>query len=709
MKKAISIIIFLSFLWLWIQTIHASQTWAGFGGSNTRWNTGSSQTTKCRKIEFGCEAHKTTPSYTTSSYKNFESAEATITYKAPSDKVLLDNVSCTQKAIGTKHTTAKSQIDTNCNESNGKYYSTAWKNGTCTFSSTNNTFTKTNGFNQYWDVNREQKKHTGSSCIVEGRYATADKTVPTITITNDWGFSNAADKWCNIEAYSKSNYTTSENPSRPGCEYYKTQNGAWGTNPDLLWNFSFDVQDENSGLAAIDIQIWVCPKVTYQFPTKVESIVKDKTSAKWIATGLEKSIKLSANKGFSYGWTNYPSIISKISELPKLSISRLDQCLWEGRNYFQITAYDNARALNWKDHAPNIRSVSSQNKIDRSKEKYFINIDNSGVSAKISGDEPTSHTWWLNRTASWTFQFDDKTWGTYCKNYTTWASKNCTNTLPDINAVWGSNNSWGTYNLQMCDGEELLDEINGQCEWTCNPWYAKSNGWCVVENTYKWVVSFDNAICNAWDSYQQTGTITCQAKRTDTGATDSVEDKYCTSDKPTNKQACTINKWVYSDYWTCNASWVRTKTATCNKYTSKDVYAPTNEVCKWEKLNFTTTSGCTATCPTKAPYLSCENVPYAQYMGWGNKCYRYTWWNGSWGTAVVWDAKPTCESGYLLIDGQCKSASCLDSSSINQICPDGKCLDQTNDYINDPSNPGWIDPIQNNSFQQGWTMGQSWF
>lgn len=226
-------------------------------------------------------------------------------------------------------------------------------------------------------VTRSAPVDTDATCTVQGRYASADDSGPSVSLN---GVSNVFDgdqnSWCNYTKYRAANYGTTANPELPGCKYYKDKisHGTSGINPDLLEGLTITV-DDPSGISQVTIEIGNCTAV-YDYASDVSSIL--------VSTTAPSGVK-SAFKGITYNYniasTSSDSSIFAPSLLQKFGVTRLDACLTEGKNYLKVLAKDQARSdADGVSYAPNFTTK------DLSATTQFIKIDNAGPAIGLTGN-----------------------------------------------------------------------------------------------------------------------------------------------------------------------------------------------------------------------------------------------------------------------------------------------------------------------------------
>ena len=474
----------------------------------TKNSTTCAQYNQCRSSSHSCETYETTPSFSTSTYKNMEPNDARPTlsslYNLPNGYTYYNNEgnnSCYVAVNGSDHNSASWNTQTKCSTTNSYYYSSAWSNGSCNVSSAKNYLITS--YDQTWYVKTATPGITQNKCSVEWRIAVKDTVWPSVSIISK-NFTNDQTKWCNLNKYKWldgfSTYWDEKSPTTEGCEYYKNLSSFSWNNPDIISDVQITITD-NSAISKVNIEIWTC-SANISLTTDLSKLENNGNGVK----PEVQSLIVYWHKASSYAGESVASLKNLFG------VNRLDDCLGNGRNYIKVTAKDNSR------NSSDVTKLDSNTNIVSTSTTQFINIDNLGVSFGVDEKStPTSKSTWYDKTVSGTFKFEDLTdsWDPICKAYEKGTQKFCTD-KPN-NSYWSSptginKNTWEHYTY-TCDGEPL--SVNG-CDWTCEPWFEKKDGKCepIVTQTTCWTLwisrlGFDTTLCNytpiySWHSKKDT-------------------------------------------------------------------------------------------------------------------------------------------------------------------------------------------------------------
>lgn len=429
---------------------------------------------ECRDSSHGCEIEQKAPSFTTSTFKNKIGSKANPAlkdlYTLPTDYQYYKNEwlnSCKVSVTGTNHDGTATSVTSKCWYNDSVYYPDGLWDGTCSAGSYTNYIISS--YDQYGRIQTSTPTWTKNSCIVEWRVAVTDAQWPEITIETK-NFTNDETKWCNLNKYKGldwfSTYGDSKSPTTIGCEYYKKLSSFTWNNPDLISDLKITISD-TSAISKVNVELWIC-SANISLTNDLSKLVTNGNGTK----DEVKNLVLHGHKSSTYAGQS-------IESLKKLfNVSRLDDCLDNGRNYIKVTAKDNAR------NPSNVLELDSNATIFSTQTTKFINIDNIGVSFGTDSSAPSSSTSWYDKTVSGKFVFQD--YAEYgdpiCKAYEKWEAHTCTG-KPN-NSYWvspsGVNPATWQHNIYTCDGEPL--SVNG-CDWVCDIWFEKKDGTCVPIET----------------------------------------------------------------------------------------------------------------------------------------------------------------------------------------------------------------------------------
>ncbi len=458
------------------------------------------QYNQCRSSSHRCETYETSPSFSTSIYKNMEANSSrpklSSLYNLPNGYIYYNNEgnnSCYIAVDWSDHTSARWYTQTRCTTSNSYYYSTTWKNWSCNISSAKNYLITS--YNQIWDIRTSTPATKQNICSVEWRIAVQDTTWPKVTVTSK-NFTNNETKWCNLNKYKWldgfSTYWDEKSPTTQGCEYYKNLSSFSWNNPDLVSDLQVTISD-NSAISKVTIELGTC-SANISLTTDLSKL---ENNWNWVKASVQ-SLTLFGHKTSSYAWDSIASLKTLFN------VDRLDDCLGNGRNYIKVISQDNARSTS------NIKVLDSNTNIYSTASTQFINIDNLGVSFGVDvKSNPPSTSNWYDHTVSGKFKFEDLTdsGDPICKAYEKGEADTCTgkpNNSYWVSPSWINPDTW-VHNIYTCDGEPL--SVNW-CDWTCDNGFEKKNGKCepVITQTSCWTLwtsrlGFDTTVCNYTPEY----------------------------------------------------------------------------------------------------------------------------------------------------------------------------------------------------------------
>jgi hypothetical protein len=446
-----------------------------------------------------CKGMIQEPSFTNSTYYDYNYTESNYTfwglYTAGSNRILWNDSwkTCFISANWSNKTKPTTLKTTTCDINNSTYYSKKWLSWTCHTYAWKNTYLDT--YDQLWNTSFLDNKNTSGqkTCVIQWRYAQIDDTKPTIDI--EYGsFKEDTDKdqWCNLNKYKGESpfnatyWDLVNNVATPGCDFYKWDNVI----SDLVDSFEIIVQDSQSGLSSVSVELWTCWG-TYDINGSLTDLINDINSASGVRTWFLLPLIIKSWEESSYAW-------GKIVSLKTLFWNKtsLDECLVEWENYLKVVATDAARSdLDWK--------TLDGNSNEEYNTAFAIRIDNSGPT--FVANSPLYTSWnWSNRTIDGTFEITDNIWSSeiLCTTYekkSIWGQCSDTVVLP-IGGTW--NNPVrvdGTYDIYQCEG---IDITNASiCTYTLAPPdpFSRDTSWnyenCDGSKEYK-TVTCANA---GWD------------------------------------------------------------------------------------------------------------------------------------------------------------------------------------------------------------------
>lgn len=480
-------------------------------------------------------------------------------------------------------------------------------------------------YNQIGWVNRSTSS-TSWACKVEWRYATTDNTAPNITINSvSKVFINKDTVWCNIEKYKDSWY---DKKLHPWCAEYAKQNTNISWNQDLLKGLDIKVDNDVSGIWKVDVKVGNC-STTYVSPVTDTSILQSTTSASGVKSQYTSWFTISYNSSFTAFWVTQQSLLSKFWK------SRLDECLWNGKNNLVVTTYDMSRGADWVTLAWNSKTFTTPG----------IFIDNNTSIIEKTWDlvkDNISHPdIWRNFSLEWNIQVgesvnDKSLWE--CKLTTgtgsCWALKPWfVWTAP----LWVHPTTW-IFTQYTCDGltfpldtecvQQAIPAIPKVCTGTIPSTAIQSNTWWLIVDT-PW-----QNIDSAANCYYEIPTVYCTAWWT----------VPCVVKPGWPVIVTPVVNWVC---WSANGMSVSTAPSSwlCTSWTASSVTGvwPWNWTCEW--ASGWTDVSCSA---AKSVVSSCNFEPTITWWGWKfywswPKCYNNaanSWW---------WvNSKYTCDSTWKL-------------------------------------------------------------
>lgn len=461
--------------------------------------------------QWECISYETLPKFWYKDYISYTNNIKTAKFsdfELPYNHIILpdDNQeSCQSTALWTAYSKPTGLIKTTCDRQNDFYYTWDWESWACSwYAWKDNIITS---YDQFWNVQRAEKEWVSAwYCSVSWRYARLDVEWPSISY-NLPNFSWDETKWCNLNKYKSEDYGEGGNPVFSWCEHH---NSSWENGWDLVWEISFTVWDL-SWISKVKVELWVCEGIYDDFDTNLQDILKNTSTPSWIKDKYLDVLTFYWDKDSTKYWPN-EKVFPSIKDL--FWVSRFDDCLWEWKNFFRVTAYD------WARKAEDILEIDSNETIlSSSSTNKYIRIDNSWVTLS-SIDEDSTPLWWENVYYSWDvkwrFILQDipSSWEQVCQNYkANWTLK-CAWKPTDsswINPSWIHPETW-EYTSYTCDWEVVN---YSSCEWECNDWFFKD--WWVCKPVWEAVSCFiiwnsiiwwNELLCDAWFSvsyYWETG------------------------------------------------------------------------------------------------------------------------------------------------------------------------------------------------------------